>query len=115
MKNFDRATLATIRAELNAVLAKYGDEAGLQFELGSMKFSDQSFEVKMSCKIKGGQSMKDKALVAMMEMLNLRENGSDGRVLKAYNSRQYRYPFVYEQYGKMFKCTQEQAMRYFAE
>ena len=115
MKNFDRATLATNRAELNAVLAKYGNEAGLQFELGSMKFSDQSFEVKMSCKIQGGQSLKDKALVQMMEMFNLQENGVGGRILKSYNSRQYKYPFIYEQGGKMFKCSQEQAVRYFAK
>lgn len=115
MQTFDKATLMKVRAELNAVLAKYGSEAGLEFDIGSIKFTDQSFNATMSCKIKGGQTIQDKALVQMMQILNLQKNGLDGRVLKSYNSRQYRYPFIYEQYGKMYKCSQEQAQRYFVK
>ena len=44
MKTFDKVTLMNIRKELNAVLAKYGDEAGLEFDVGSIKFSDDSFD-----------------------------------------------------------------------
>ena len=47
MKNFDKVTLMNIRKELNAVLAKYGDEAGLEFDVGSIKFSDESFDAKI--------------------------------------------------------------------
>ena len=115
MKTFDKVTLMNIRKELNAVLAKYGDDAGLQFEIGSIKFSDESFDAKLLCKIKGGQSLQDKALLQMMQQLNLQEHGLNGRVLKSYNSRQYRYPFVFEQGGKMFKCSEDQAKRYFAK
>jgi len=115
MKNFDKVTLMNIRKELNAVLAKYGDEVGLQFDVGSIKFSDESFDAKLSCKIKGGQSLQDKALLQMMQRLNLQEHGIDGRILKSYNSRQYRYPFVYELGGKMFKCSEDAAKRYFSK
>lgn len=115
IQTFDKATLMKIRAELNEVLAKYGDEAGLEFEIGSIKFSAQSFDVPVSCKIKGGQSRKDEVLKIVMQRHNLQETGLDGRVLKSYNSRQYRYPFVYELNGKMFKCSEESACRYFAK
>lgn len=115
MKTFDKATLMNIRKELNAVLAKYGDEAGLEFDVGSIKFSDESFDAKLTCKIKGGQSLQDKMLLQIMQRLNLQERGLDGRVLKSYNSRQYRYPFIYELGGKSFKCSEDAAKRYFSK
>jgi hypothetical protein len=51
----------------------------------------------------------------LMQRLNLQERGFDGRILKSYNSRQYRYPFVYELGGKMFKCSEDAAKRYFSK
>ena len=111
---FDKTTLQNIRKELNAVLAKYAQSEGLEISIGNIKFSDADFEAKLSCKIAGAKTFTDAILESVMKSNNLKEFGTNGRKLVSYNSRNYRYPFVYEQNGKRFKCSIESAKSYFA-
>ena len=110
---FDKATLQNIRRELNAVLAKYGSSEGLELSLGNIKFSDNDFEAKLNCKIAGAKTRVDAMLESAMKAHKLNELGAGNRRLVSYNSRNYRYPFIYEQNGKRFKCSVEQAEAHF--
>lgn len=110
---FDKTTLQNIRRELNAVLAKYADANGMEISIGNIKFSDGEFEGKLNAKIKGAKTMRDSILESVMAQRGLTSNGKGGRILVGYNSRSYKYPFVYEQNGKRFKCTAESAATYF--
>ena len=110
---FDRATLQNIRRELNAVLEKYASANGMEMSLGNIKFSDGDFEAKLNAKIVGAKTMKDKVLESVMAARGLQEMGTGGRRLVGYNTRSYKYPFVYEQGGKRFKCSDESAAMYF--
>lgn len=110
---FDKATLQAIRRDLNAVLAKYAEANGMEMSVGNIKFSEGDFEAKVNAKIKGAKTMVDKVLESVMASRGLQAAGVGGRTLVAYNSRSYKYPFVYEQNGKRFKCSTESAMLYF--
>ena len=110
---FDKTTLQNIRRELNEVLQKYAEANGMEMCVGNIKFSDGDFEAKVSAKIKGAKSTTDKILESVMKSRGLKEIGAGGRKLVGYNSRSYKYPFVYEQAGKRFKCTTEAAVSYF--
>ena len=39
-KNFDKTNLKALRAEMQAILEKYGVASNLQIEVGNMKFSE---------------------------------------------------------------------------
>ena len=110
---FDKVTLQKMRKELNDVLAKYAASEGLEISIGNIKFSDNDFEAKLNCKIAGKKTLVDAMLESVMKSYSLSENGIGGRRLVSYNSRNYRYPFIYEQGGKRFKCSIEQAEAYF--
>ena len=110
---FDKVTLQKMRNELNAVLAKYAQSEGLEISIGNIKFSETDFEAKLNCKIAGAKTFVDTMLESAMRTYNLNQNGVGNRRLVSYNSRNYRYPFIYEQNGKRFKCSAEQAEAYF--
>lgn len=110
---FDRSTLQNIRRDLNAVLEKYASANGMEMSLGTIKFSDGEFETKLNAKIVGAKTMKDTLLESVMAARGLQEMGTAGRRLVGYNPRSYKYPFVYEQGGKRFKCSAESAEMYF--
>ena len=111
---FDKVNLKNIRAELNAVLAKYAVTQGMSLELGNIKFSEGEFEAKLKASIKGAVTRTDTMLASQMQYLNLQQSGLSGRKLVSYNSRAHAYPFVYEQAGKKSKCSVEMAKMYFA-
>ena len=114
IKQFDKATLKAVRADINAVLTKYGVSSGMDFELGSIRFTSASFELKVSAKIKGAVTLDDQIMQSRATALGLKMTGLEGRTLVKYNTRAKAYPFIYSQNGKMFKCSTEQAKRYFA-
>ena len=58
MKNvtkFDKATLNSLRTEMQAVLNKFG--ANLEFEVGNMRFSDAEVDIKVKAKVKGAETV----------------------------------------------------------
>ena len=44
----DKAEVGIIRSELNTILAKYGEEKGIQFEIGSISYSSTGFTTKLN-------------------------------------------------------------------
>jgi len=117
MKNvtsFDKATLQALRSEMQAVLDKFG--ANLQFEVGNMRFSEAEVDIKVKAVIKGATTRTDKALELYAKMAGITNfKNARGEELVKYNTRSYKYPFVYKGTdGKMYKCSESQAKFKFA-
>lgn len=115
MKAFDRTNLKNIRADLNAVLAKYGKSDDITFNIGSIRFSAGEFTTKITAKLAGVKTVGDGQLEHMMKFHNLQAIGMNGRILTGYNSRAFSYPFQYVQVGKKYKCSLAKAIEYFAK
>ena len=114
---FDKATLKALRSEMDEVLSKYGVKANLDIEVGSMRFSDAEVEIKVKAKVKGAVTMTDTMLISAAKSLGITKfKNTKGDELVKYNSRSYKYPFVYKNAidGKMYKCDERQAFRLFA-
>lgn len=116
MKNvtkFDRANLAELRTELNAVLAKFG--SNIEFDIGNMKFSDSQVEMKLTAKVKGATTFANRELELMMKTLNL-VTEKNGKRLVRYDRKKFKFPFIYEDVktGKMFKTSEQMAKIQFA-
>lgn len=113
--SFDKAACQSLRSEMNALLTKYGVDANLEFTVGNMRFLQESVEIKVSAKVKGGKAKTDVALERMAKIMNLSLEVRSGKKLVAYNSRSYKYPFVYLNSidGKRYKCSEAQAQVYF--
>jgi len=103
---FDKTNLKALRNEMNAVLAKYGVTANLDFSVGNMSFSEGEVNIKVNAKVKGAKTFGDTMLESSVNSLGLKMQNKSGDVLVAYNSRSYKYPFVYVcgKSGKRFKC-----------
>jgi hypothetical protein len=112
--NFDRKNLNTLRAEMDALLKKYGVESNLEFTIGNMRFSDTEVDIKVKAKISGAPSRSEQALGPIMRQYDFKQIGRDGRKLVEYKKRNHKYPFIFEYTGKRFKCSYEKAKMYFA-
>lgn len=110
---FDRANLKSLRADMEAVLAKYGVNANLNFELGTMRFSEAEVEVKLKATVKGAVTRTDLNLQRMIAAYNLTQEKNGVRLVR-YDTKKHKYPFIYEKNGKMFKCSTETAKILFA-
>ena len=113
---FDKATLRAIRSEMEAVLEKYGAKSNLAFEVGNMRFSDAEVDIKVKAVVKGAKTRTDEALEMAAKMAGITNfTNSRGEKLVKYNSRSYKYPFVYEATdGRMYKCDERTAKIKFA-
>lgn len=102
---FDKATLNSLRTEMQAVLDKFG--ANLEFEVGNMRFSDAEVEIKVSAKVKGATTMVDRILQMEAERLGLVMENKRGEKLVKYKTRSPKYAFVYSTPdGKMYKTDE---------
>lgn len=113
---FDRTNLKALRAEMQAVLEKYGVASNLEIEVGNMKFSEAEVEIKVKAKVKGAKTMSNAILESMAELNGLKLKNSAGDELVDYNTRAHKMPFVYRcgKTGKMFKCDERLAKIRFA-
>lgn len=114
---FDKATLKALRAEMQEVMNKYAVKANLEIEVGNMRFSDAEVDIKVKAKVKGVATRTDKQLELYAKMAGITSfKNAAGDELVKYNSRSYKYPFVYKNArdGKMYKCDERQAKRLFA-
>lgn len=110
---FDRKNLNALRAEMEAVLAKYGMESNLEFSVGGMKFSQSDVEVKVTAKVKGAKTLGDTILESRVKALGLVME-KNGAKLVRYDSKKYKFPFIYEKGGKLYKTSTEHAKFLFA-
>ena len=110
---FDRKNLNALRSEMEAVLAKYGMDSNIEFSVGGMKFSSTDVEVKVSAKIKGAKTFKDAILESRVKALGLVME-KNGAKLVRYDSKKFKFPFIYEKGGKLYKTSEEHAKFLFA-
>jgi len=115
---FNKATLATLRKELNQVLAKFGDESGLMLTIGNIRFATDgsTMHTRLDAHVKG--KLSDSAVQlgqtpALMKVLKDNKMGdtfvspTQGEItLLDYRARSHKYPFVGRaKNGKMFKFS----------
>ena len=113
---FDKRTLTALRAEMQAVLEKYGVDSNLSIEVGNMKFSEAEVEIKVKAKINGAQTMSDAILLSRCQALGLKIRNAAGDTLVEYNTRSWKMPFVYRNAtdGKLYKCDERMAKMRFS-
>jgi hypothetical protein len=110
---FDRANLKNLRADLQAVLDAYAAKNGLEFELGGIRFSDAEATIKVTTKIKGALTRTDAALALEVQRLGLVME-KNGKRLVRYDAKKYKFPFIYDVGGKLYKTTELGAKALFA-
>jgi hypothetical protein len=111
---FNKTNLTTVRADINALLAKYGADNGIDFDIGGISFNGNSFTTKLKATVKGAVTKEDIILNQVMSINNLAKNSKCGKTLIEYNTRAGKYPFIYQDaVGKKFKCSEAQAKVYF--
>jgi uncharacterized protein YejL (UPF0352 family) len=113
---FDRTNLKALRAEMQAVLEKYGMSSNLEIEVGNMKFSEAEVEIKVKAKVKGAKTFSNAILESRVASLGIKMKNQFGDELVDYNTKAYKMPFVYRcaKTGKMFKCDERMAKMRFA-
>ena len=115
IKSFDKATLKALRAEMDAVLAKYGKKTGVEFEVGNMRFSEAEVDIKVKAKISGAKTRTDTQLELMAKMVGITKlTNKDGDRLVEFKPRSSKYPFIFERAGRRYKCSERQAQVLFA-
>ncbi len=100
-----------LRPDLQQLLDAYSEETGIEFRVGSMTFDSTSITIKLEGKIAGAVPA---SLQRAAEMYRLLLDEVKGRKLVDFKSQNNRYPFIFEQNGKRYKCSVDQAERHFA-
>jgi hypothetical protein len=113
---FDRKNLNALRAEMQAILSKYGVDSNLEIEVGNMKFSEAEVEIKVKAKVVGAKTMTNYILESRVIALGMKMKNKLGDELVDYNTRAHKMPFVYINAadGKRYKCTEQMAKMRFA-
>ena len=113
---FDRKNLTALRAEMQALLSKYGVESNLEIEVGNMKFSEAEVEIKVKAKVVGAKTLTNVILESRVAALGMKMTNKFGDQLVDYNTRAHKMPFVYINAadGKRYKCTEQMAKMRFA-
>lgn len=108
---FDKTSLKALRAEMQALLSKYGVESNVEFTVGNMKFSEAEVEIKVSAKIVGAKTLSNTILESRAAALGLKLKNALGDELVDYNTKAYKMPFVYlnARDGKRYKCDERMA------
>jgi len=112
---FDKANLKNIREDISAILSSYAKENGIEIKIGNISFNEGSFTTKMEAKVKGAKTKEDSVLEFMMVTKGLVKTSKCGKTLVGYNTRGKAYPYIFENAGKKFKCSEAQAKMYFSK
>lgn len=115
-KSFDKKTCTQFRNELNAVLAKFGQETGLMLTIGNIKFAidGSTLHTRLDAHVKGkvsteaAQLGQTPALIKALRVHGLSDrfvSPTNGEILLVdYRPRSHKYPFIGKRRdGKMFK------------
>jgi hypothetical protein len=113
---FDKTNLKSLRAEMQALLNKYGVDANLEFKVGNMKFSEAEVEIKVTATVNGAKTFSNVILESRIAALGLKLKNKFGDELVDYNTRAHKMPFVYINAadGKRYKCDERMAKIRFA-
>jgi len=106
----NKNVLKDVRAELEAVLSKF-EKKGLKFELGTMRYGEKSFSVKLEALVAGSQSKVAAALEAFTtfkenDIIKIKQLGEVKLV--GFNRRAKKYPYMVEvvSSGKPYKLSE---------
>ena len=113
IKQFDKTNLKNVRADLNAILSKYAKDNGIEINIGNISFTAGTFTTKMEAKVKGAKTINDVWLDDAMRKFAFVKTSKCGKTLVGYNPRAGKYPYIFEDAGKKYKCSEASAMRYF--
>ena len=118
---FNKATLVTLRRELNEVLAKYGQESGLMITSGNIRFAldGSTMHTRLDAHVKGKLSTESvqlgqtPALIKQLKLLGMSDSFTSPTLgvitLVDYHSRKPKFPFIgMRSDGKRFKFTYAQ-------
>lgn len=113
---FDRKNLNSLRAEMQALLSKYGVDSNLEINVGNMKFSEAEVEIKVKAKVIGAKTLTNVILESRVAAMGLKMTNKFGDQLVDYNTRAPKMPFIYVNAadGKRYKCTEQMAKMRFA-
>lgn len=120
---FERSNLKTINAEMRAALKAVADKHGLDIDLGTLRFRDTSFTVKITGNVVDTESTSAADsepaptrsiaidLKNAMTVYKIRaEVNAKGDRLISYHPNRPKYPFVFESIrGARWKASVEQA------
>lgn len=118
---FNRSAAIRLRDEMQALLNKYGQEANVEFVFNGARFTPENVTLKIEAKIKGSATLREQkrnsALAPIVKQMNLTTEVVNGRQLVGYDSRKYKYPFIYRDVKteKMYKCNLASAKLYFSQ
>lgn len=114
--SFDKKNLSSLRAEMSAVLQKYGVDSNLDIDVGNMRFSASEVEIKVTAKVKGAKTFSNVILESRAAALGLKLTNKMGDQLVDYNTRAHKMPFIYVSAndGKRYKCDESMAKLRFA-
>jgi hypothetical protein len=113
IKQFDKATLKSLRSELDAVLAKFEKKVGVEIKSGGIKFSSTTCTITLEAKVAGAQ---DKTVAALELLTEFKENdiiriNNLGEVkLVGFKTKNRKYPYIVETVhtGKRYKLSEKQ-------
>jgi hypothetical protein len=111
-ESFTKVAVQNFRAELNSLLADFGEKHGIEVSLGNARFTSNEVRfINSTYRIKGSPKRVEKLLETQLAKNGLREVNDYGDRLVEYNPRRYAYPFVYVKAfdGKRYKCSLDYA------
>jgi len=107
--NFTRTNLDDLRGDLNAVLEKYGKQAGIEFNIGNISYNDHKADIKIEAMLPDDneefvtEEGRAYNVYAKMDGITIPLNAivrssSLGRVkMVGYKRRNRKYPYIVEQ------------------
>ena len=120
---FTKSNLDDLRKDLDTLLSKYSKEAGIHFNIGSIRFSEREANLKLTASLPSTGGMFTSAEEEAFDMFSridsisvgLHEVGSSrtlGNVkMVGYKSRNRKYPYIVEQVstGSRYKLSTSSA------
>jgi hypothetical protein len=118
--SLSKAQANEIHREVHAALKAIAEKHGMAVIQARANFTDTDMKFTTMMKLEGEKSRKEiqgeKSLGFYLAMYKLNETNARGDRLIAYNSRQYKYPFIYvTKEGKRFKCDLDSATLRFGQ
>lgn len=84
----------------------------VDIKIGNMQYSDTEANIKINVKIQGAKSQGAKTLETYMQINNLTKIKGKCELVE-YRSRNRKYPFIFKENTKRYKCSKSQAKIYF--
>ena len=112
---FENHNLNLLRSEMASALKDIEAKHGIKFDLGNISYSANEFTMKVKAKTLSASNKIPSILEGMMDLHNLQIDGVGGRKLVDYKKSSYKYPFIYSEGGKMYKCDLMMAKMYFSK